>query len=142
MKSINHEQYKQHAFDSFCKKVLRNDARNYYNEMKRLRGLEVSFSELTIQELEKLSTIDKYFHTEYIFSIYGQDVIVNDEYLAAALQKLPQRKRSIILLSYFLDFKDTKIGKKLHLKRSTVQYQRKKALKEIKRILEEAYTNE
>jgi len=138
----SHELDKQHAFDSFCKKVLKNDARNYYDEMKRLRDKEVSFSELSEQELEQLSTTDKYFSTEQTFSVLGRDVIVSDESIAEALRSLPERKRDIILLSYFLELSDMEIGKKLNLIRSTVQYQRTSTLRELKKIMEEEIADE
>jgi len=141
VKPISHERDKQHAFDAFCKKVLRNEVRDYYDEMKRLRDREIAFSELTARELWEQSTTDKYFATEQIFSVLGNDVIVNDECIAEALRTLPERKRDIILLSYFLELTDGQIGKKLNLIRSTVQYQRTSTLRELKKILEEVLDN-
>jgi RNA polymerase sigma factor (sigma-70 family) len=138
----SYELDKQHAFDAFCKKVLRNDVRNYYVEMKRLRDKEVSFSELSAQELEQLSTTDKYFSTEQTFNVLGDDIIVNDESIAEALRSLPERKRDIILLSYFLELSDGEIGTKLNLIRSTVQYQRTSTLRELKKMMEEETANE
>jgi len=138
----NHELDKQRVFDSFCKKVLKHEARNYYGEMKRLRDKEVSLSELSEQELEQLSTTDKYFATEQIFNVLGRDVIVNDENIADALRSLPERKRDIILLSYFLELSDGEIGKQLNLIRSTVQYQRTSTLRELKKMMEEEIANE
>jgi len=138
----SYELDKQHAFDAFCKKVLRNDVRNYYDEMKRLRDKEVSFSELSERELEQLSTTDKYFATEQTFNVLGNDVIVNDENIAEALRSLPERKRDIILLSYFLELSDGEIGKKLNLIRSTVQYQRTSTLRELKKIMKEENADE
>ena len=37
MTPSSHERNKQHAFDSFCKKVLKHEARDHYDEMKRQR---------------------------------------------------------------------------------------------------------
>ena len=142
MKPNSHEQDKQRVFDSFCKKVLKNEARNYYGEVKRLRDKEVLFSELTEQELEQLSTTDEYFKTEQIFNVLGDAVIVNDQSIAEALRSLPERNRDIILLSYFLELSDGEIGKKLNLIRSTVQYQRTSTLRELKNFLEEENADE
>jgi RNA polymerase sigma factor (sigma-70 family) len=142
VKPTNHAQDKQHAFDSFCKKVLRNEVRDYYDEMKRLRDKEISFTELSEQELEQLSTTDKYFVTEQTFNVLGDEIIVNDEIIAEALRSLPERKRDIILLSYFLELTDGEIGKKLNLIRSTVQYQRTSTLRELKIFLEEEQEEE
>jgi RNA polymerase sigma factor (sigma-70 family) len=142
VKPNSHEQDKQHAFDAFCKKVLRNDVRNYYNEVKWLRTNEVSFAELTEQELEQLSTTDEYFTTEQIFNVLNRDVIVNDESIAEALRNLPERNRDIILLYYFLELSDGEIGKKLDMIRSTVQYKRTSALRELKKFMEEETADE
>jgi DNA-directed RNA polymerase specialized sigma24 family protein len=110
--------------------------------MKRLSDNEVSFSELSEQELAQLSTTDKYFATEQIFSILDHAVIVNDELIVEALRSLPERQRDIILLSYFLELSDGEIGKKLNLIRSTVQYQRTSTLRELKKFMEEETSNE
>ena len=140
--SQSHEKDKQHAFDSFCKKVLKHEARDCYDEIKRRREREVSFSELSERELEQLSTTDKYFATEQTFNVLGDDVIVTDETIADALRNLPERKRDIILLSYFLELSDGEIGKKLNLIRSTVQYQRTSTLRELKKMMEEETADE
>jgi len=142
MNPNSYELDKQRVFDCFCKKVLKNEVRNYYDEMKRLRDKEVSFSELSETELAQLSTTDKYFATEQTFNVLGHDVIVNDENIAEALRSLPERKRDIILLSYFLELSDGEIGKKLNLIRSTVQYQRTSTLRELKKMMEEEIADE
>ena len=142
MKPKNREQSKRHSFDSFCKKILKNEARNCYDEIKRQRDKEVSFSELSARELEQLSATDKYFATEQIFSVLGHDVIVSDESIAEALRSLPQQKRDIILLSYFLELSDGEIGETLDLIRSTVQYQRTSTLRELRKMMEVDIANE
>ena len=142
MNPKSHELDKQRVFDCFCKKVLKNEIRDYYDEVKRRRNKEVSFSELSERELEQLSTTDKYFSAEQIFCVLGDDVIVNDADIANALRNLPERKRDIILLSYFLELSDGEIGKKLNIIRSTVQYQRTRTLRELKKFMEEENADE
>ena len=142
MTSKNHAKTKQHAFDSFCKTVLRNEVRDYYDEIKRQREKEISFSELSEQEFALLSTTDKYLATERTFNVLGRDVIVYDENIAEALRNLPERNRDIILLYYFLELSDGEIGKKLNMIRSTVQYKRTSTLQELKKFLEEETQNE
>jgi len=131
------EQDRQHAFDSYCKKVLKNDARNSYREMRRIWDREVVFSGLTDQEFRRLSTTDKYFIEDQVFDVLGWDVIVSNAYIADVLRCLPKKKRDIILLSYFLELTDREIGEGLKMKRSTVQNQRKNTLLELRRIMEE-----
>lgn len=136
VKPNNHEQCKQHAFDSFCKKILKHEARDYYDELKRQRSRETTFSDLSVKEMEQLYTVDKYFVTEQIFNVLGLDVIVTDGVITEALQSLPEHKRDIILLSYFLELSDREIGDKLNMLRSTVQYQRAKTLQQLKKFME------
>jgi RNA polymerase sigma factor (sigma-70 family) len=142
VKPNSHAEDKQRVFDAFCKKVLKNEVRDIYDENKRLRSKEVSFSELTETELAQLSTTDKYFATEQIFNVLDRDVIVNDESIAEALRSLPERERDIILLSYFLELSDGEIGKKLNMIRSTVQYKRTSTLRELRKFLEEENADE
>ena len=136
MKPDSHEQSKQHAFDSFCKKILKHEARDYYDEMKRQNSRETTFSNLSIKEMEQLHKLDKYFVTEQIFNVLGLNVIVADDFIAEALESLPERKRDIILLSYFLELSDREIGDKLNMLRSTVQYQRARTLQQLKIFME------
>jgi RNA polymerase sigma factor (sigma-70 family) len=142
VKPNDHELHKQRAFDSFCKKVLKYEARDHYDEMKRQRSKEVSFSELSAQELEQLATMDVYFATEKIFNVLGNDVVVNDDAIAEALHSLTEQNRDIILLSYFLELSDGEIGKKLNMIRSTVQYRRTSTLRELKKIMKEEKAND
>ena len=136
MKPYSHEEHKRHAFDSFCKKVLRNEARDYYDEMKRQRDREVSFSELSAQEMEMLFVMDKYPSEQFNFNVLGHEVAIESELIAQAIAALPDEKRDIILLAYFLDMTDGEIGEKLKLVRRTVQYKRTSSLQELKKIME------
>lgn len=63
-------------------------------------------------------------------------ISVKNEQLATALQALPERKRDIVLLSYFLDMTDKEIAEKLNMVRKTVQYHRTTTLKELRKRLE------
>jgi DNA-directed RNA polymerase specialized sigma subunit, sigma24 homolog len=136
MKLNNHKQSKQHAFDCYCKKVLKHEVRDFYDELKRQRSKEVSFSELSAKQMEQLYTEDHYFAIEQAFNVLGLEVAVTDDVIAKALESLSDRKRDIILLSYFLDFSDREIGNKLNMFRATVQYQRSQALQKLKKIME------
>jgi RNA polymerase sigma factor (sigma-70 family) len=136
VKPNNHEQSKQHAFDSFCKKILKHEARDFYDELKRQRSREVSFSDLSAKQLEQFYTEDQYFATEQIFNALGLDVAVMDDVIAKALERLPERRRDVILLSYFLELSDREIGDKLNMLRATVQYQRTRTLQQLKKFME------
>lgn len=123
-------------FDSFCKKVLKYEARNYHKGTIRQLKYEISFSELSQQEMNQLYTMDEYNYYEYIFNVLGYSIEVKDELIVEALKILPEQKRDIILLSYFLDMTDKEIGEQLNLVRRTVQYQRTSSLKQLRKYLE------
>lgn len=136
MNPSSHEEHKRHAFDSFCKKVLKNEVRNYYVEANRQRERETLFSEMSAQEMELLYMLDEYPSEQSVFRVLEYDVAVKSELLAEALTVLPVQKRDIILLHHFLDMTDREIGGLLNMARQTVQYQRTSSLQQIKKFME------
>lgn len=132
-----HEQDKRHAFDAFCKRVLKNEAVNAYLELERLSRREVNFSELTRTEEHQLQYIDEYFPDRRIFNVRGMEIEIADGDLVKALAALPADQRDMILLAYLLDFSDAEIASQLGLKRSTVQYRRTTTLGLLRKLMME-----
>lgn len=128
----------RHQFDSFCRKVLREEARDYLRGLMRWAAHEASFSELTENQMERLYELDEYPSEAIHFDVQGYDVAINNEKLADALAALSDGKRDIVLLAYFLDMSDQEIAGKLNIVRRTVQYRRTSSLKEMKQRLEVA----
>ena len=131
-----HDEHKQHTFDSFCKKVLREEARNYAKHIAWRSEHEVSLSELSEEQIDQAYILDEYPSDYTQFDVQGYSVTVHDDRLAQALTELPDEKRDILLLSYFLDMTDREIADKLNMVRCTVQRKRVKSLKEMKRRME------
>lgn len=127
----------QERFDSFCKSVLRNHARNYDQVLRRRRKREC-FSEDICEDkrFQRFFSVAPCQDT-YVFRVLDMDVSVEDVLLGAALQELSEERRTIVLLSYFLDMTDSEIGAYLHLIRRTVSYRRGTTLKQIKKYLED-----
>ena len=136
MRPQSHEEQKQHTFDSFCKKTLKLNAREYYRRLTRRREREVSISELSTQDLARLSVVDTYFKDAFRFNVLGHDIAISDEQLSEALNELPADRRDIILLAFFLGMNDREIAEQLDLVRRTVAYRRTKTLQELKNLLE------
>lgn len=136
MKSHSYKEHKRHTFDSFCKKILKHEARDYYDDLKRRRKHEISLDELSEKELEQLTVMDEYFKDLYSFNVMGYAITVSDERISEALNALPTDNRDIILLSYFLDMTDREIGELLNLVRRTVAYRRTSTLRELKKFME------
>ena len=102
----SYEQRIQNQFGAFCVKVLKNEARHIQREYARLRDQEKSLGELTASELEQTAVWDRHFMDEHVFDVQGLPVVVNGNILADALAQLPEGKRDVILLSYFLGMTD------------------------------------
>lgn len=125
----------QKKFCTYCIKVLHGEALNYLDEMKRLREREVSFSELIPNEWNQLRTYDDFLEKEN-FQVMGMDILVSDSNISAALKQLPEKKRRIILMLYFLDMTEEEIAEYLQLVQSTVHYHKADSLKLLRKIME------
>ena len=93
----SYEQRIQNQFGAFCVKVLKNEAGYIQREYTRLRDQEKSLG-----ELEQTAVWDNHFMDEHVFDVQGLPVVVTGDLLADALAQLPEGKRDVILLSYFL----------------------------------------
>ena len=122
-------------FCAYCIKVLHGEALNYLDELKRQREREVSFSDLLQKDLDALYLYDDYELAEK-FTVLGKQVSVRDEWISEALKKLPEKKREIILMLYFLDMTEKEIAAYLKLVQSTVHYHKDDSLKRLKRYME------
>ena len=100
------------------------------------RDREKSLDDMTQDELTKAASYDRYFQDEYIFEVLGRETVVVGELLAAALAQLPEDKRDVILLSYFLGMTDIEISQRLNAVRSTISKRRNSILKELREYLE------
>lgn len=120
----------QRQFDSFCKKVLREEARDYIRHYVWLSKHEEPLSLLS--EETRLCYIDQYPSNYERFKVLGYSIAISDDRLTVALCELSNRRREIVLLSYFMDMTDREISERLRMKRYTVQRERKRALSELK----------
>lgn len=115
-------------FDSFCKTLLKNEMIDYERERNYRLKYEISFSELTQKELRQLEIMDDYIVESEMFHVFDYDIEVKDELIGEALKSLPEKKRNVILLSFFLDMTDTEIAKYMNLVRSTIHHHRTSSL--------------
>ena len=132
----SYEQRVQNQFGGFCNRVLKNEVNRIMNEYARQRDREKSLDALTPDELTQSASYDKYFQDEYVFEVLGRKIIVVGDLLAEALAQLPESKRDVILLSYFLGMTDIEISQRLNAVRSTISKRRNSILKELREYLE------
>ena len=133
------EQFKEHieyTFNAFCKTVLRNAAINAYRDMKREQKREVSLNYLMSETSFEPFTMDIYFE-QYdkptVFIVQSHEIIIVNERLAIALSRLPEQRRVVLLMYFFLGYTDTKIGNENGRSRSTANYWKLAALKQLKK---------
>mgnify|MGYP005922968155 CR=1 FL=1 len=95
-------------FSKYCIEVLNGEALNYLEELDRLWEQEINFSDLGESILNQFCSYDEIPESDY-FQIMGMEVPVRDEAISNALYRLPEKKRKIILMAYFLDMTEKEI---------------------------------
>ena len=113
--SFQDEQTVRHQFDSLCKLALKSEVINYEKHMAYRQKYEVMLSELSEKELSRLFIMD-----------------------AEALQTLTEKKRNVVLLSYFMDMSDADIAREMNLVRSTINEHRRRSLELMRKNMEES----
>ena len=126
-----------HQFDRLCQLALDGEAANYYRHMEYRRNHEVIFSEMTEKELDSIFVMDEYNLDSLRFRVLGYDIEVKDALLVEALQALTEKKRNVVLLSYFLGMTDTEIATEMKLVHSTIREHRTRSLELLKKFMEE-----
>lgn len=133
------EDYKErieYMFAAFCKVILRNAAFTAYRDFGRKQKREVSLDYLMSETPFEPFTMDSYFEKydkPTVFVVQGQEVIVVSERLADALCRLPEQRRVVLLMYFFLGYTDEKIGNVYGRNRSTANYWKLAALKQLRK---------
>ena len=127
----------EQQFDCLVKKVLRGEASNCVRDVLARAKHEITFSDLSENDLKTLLSVDEYSIDATHYNVSGFDIAVRDELLAEALNALPDRKREIILLAYFLDMSDAEIGALLQNNRKTIYRNRMTALDLLYSLMKE-----
>ena len=130
-----HYEHKQHAFDSFCKKVLKCEAYNGYREISRRQSREVAFSELPEDSMEQLASYDRYPWEYTFFPVGGDVILIEDDRLAEALLGLSQEDREIFMMHWFLRMTDAQIARYINMPRRTVNTRRHKAYRLLTELM-------
>lgn len=137
MKPYSFEDSIRLQFNTLVKKVIDTTVKDYDRELTRRAKHETPFSELPDIMVESFKILDEYELGVISFDVYGMEVRVSDDELCEALQKLPEKKRNILLMFYFLEMSDTEISELLQIDRSTSYRNRTASLKEMKKFLQE-----
>lgn len=127
----------KNQFDYICKRAMDDERKDYMKSLSRQSKREISFSDMGDYIVNQFSVVDSYSTDFQILTCNGFTVGVESDLLSEALRDLPDKKREIILLYYFMDMNDTEISELLKLNRSTVYRHRTSGLAFIKEFMEE-----
>lgn len=139
MKLLEFYQYKEKAFDGFCKTMVRNASVDCKREIFHQRHHEMQYSALSCKENEELLHLvyeDVPHPEQTLFWAQGKPVQIEDCALAKALRFLLPDQRDMVLLSYFWDYSDRDIAELLHCSADTVRRRRRNALQQLRQELE------
>lgn len=126
-----------HQFDRLCQLALDGEAADYFRHLEYRANYEVNFSDMTEQELDSIFVMDEYNLDNSHFQVLGYDIEVKDTLFVEALQALTEKKRNVVLLSYFLEMTDVEIARKMNLVHSTIREHRIRSLELLKKLMEE-----
>lgn len=140
MKELNLEDATRIQFDYLMKRVIDSTVKDYHRKIEKRSKHEFPLADLSQTSFNQMLSVDKYEMDSISFELNGiAKVSINHEQLADALHEIPDRKREIVLMFYYLDASDEEIAKVLKINASTAYRNRKKALTEIRKMLQEDY---
>ncbi len=132
MRLLSFENDFLNRFDLFCKKTIKFSNYELLAIEKRIYEKMVLYPEFNEKIFPQLYTIDDYKIFKFIININNFEIAIENEILYRALMLLSEKKREIILLSFFMDMTDDEIGKQMLIPKSSVQYNRKSAINYIR----------
>lgn len=135
LKPDRHYEHKQHTFDSYCKRSIKNEAMNVYTQLRKGSRREVSLSELPEDAMAQLAVYDRYSWEYTTFPAGGAVILIEDDRLAEALLALPQEDRDIFMMHWFLNMVDREIAEYMNMARRTVNTRRQKAYLLLKELM-------
>ena len=130
------ETYHEHAFDAFCKKIIKHAAADAYRAMKRHGRMEMDVGDQLEYYITKLPSNDSYVCYSRTYYVETIAVQVNDRMIGEALQYIVPSKRSVLLLSYFAGYSDKDIARMLGITSASVARRKQAALDRLRELME------
>lgn len=121
-------------FDSYCKKIIINEYKDYLRKNKRRIRDEISISEVSENNLKNLSVLD--FYEGVDFNLLQGEISIYDEDLYFALKNMPNDIIKIIVMAYFNGMNDREIAELTESYQQQINRKRHHGLKRIRKIME------
>lgn len=141
---LSKEELWMRKFDACVKRALIQELKYRKRSMKNQREHFVNFSELSCLEEQHLCCEDTYSVECFRKTVETKlfDAVICNELLYEALQLLTPSNREILLLKYWGGMTDLEIGRTISMSQQMVNYNKNKALKLLKIMLEEMMQND
>lgn len=104
-------------------------------KQKREVSLEYLISETPLEPFTTDTYFEQYDQPTF-FAVKGQEIVVASKRLADALLKLTEQRRNVLFLYFFFGYTDAQIGKEYGRNRSTANYWKLAALKQLRKEME------
>lgn len=122
-------------FNAYCKKVIRNRAKELKRNLAKQYRSEVFIEDIPAYEQQRvLEYGDPSEDDQTCYLVKGR--IFTKDQLHEAIRNLPDKKMKVIHLYYFDHLNDAEIAGLLDLPRRSANYRRNKALESIRSYLE------
>ena len=103
---------------------------------KRQQERQVNFSELLSEDMEQLAVCDSYPSECAAYAVGDEEILIQSDRLADALNALSKECREIILMYFCLEMPDREIAEHLDISRRTVNTHRRRAFQELQALME------
>lgn len=126
-------------FDSCVKQALNKELKYRLRSIKNHRKHYVSISELSKAEESKLFYTDNYPSDNFSEKLTTRlfDAVIHDELLYEALLLIKPNVRELLILKYWGDLTDSEVGQAMRMSQQMVNYNKNKALGNLRKIIEE-----
>lgn len=139
MEQFEFQSYHEASFDAFCKKVIKTTVADYYRMERQQNYANLPAESSYSRMVESSVSFDQYSLYRKTYIVKNILVEVHNEEIGEALQYIVPKKRSVLLLSYFLEYSDADIARLLNVSAPTVARRKKAALSELKQLIGGTY---
>lgn len=91
----------KNQFEVFCIRVLQNEARDCYRELERMSKKESLFSELKIEQLNRVGAIQEFDSDFYLFNVNGYEIRIKDALIAKQLVNCQRKNKTSFYFHFF-----------------------------------------
>ncbi len=136
------QEYHEHAFDAFCKKVIKHAAADAHRENKKQQRIDLDIDDPMVAYIHSIQTHDTYTLYSRTYHVKNRPIVVKDRQLGEALQYIIPNKRAVLLLCFFAGYNDTEVAQILGISPTSVARRKRSGLIRLRELMEVRYNAE